>query len=79
MQARDNADRDLVDAALRRSEIRLRAIPDSTLNAIVMMSAIGSTLDLAARHRDGPEIPVQLPLATVETDRRWHAVGVERP
>lgn len=79
MQARDNADRDLVDAALRRSEIRLRAIPDSALNAIVMTSAIGSTLDLATRPRGGHEIPVQLPLAAVEIDGRWHAVGVARP
>ncbi|MDR3544245.1 MAG: hypothetical protein P4L30_00565 [Candidatus Limnocylindrales bacterium] len=79
MLARDNADRNLVDAALRRSEIRLRAITDSGLNAIVMTSAIGSTLDLATRPRGGHEIPVQLPLAAVEIDGRWHAVGVARP
>ena len=131
MQARDGTERDRVEAALRRSEIQLRAITESALNAIVMMDpegrlcywnsaaermlgypsadamghdlhelfvptryhaamhaafptflrtgkgpAIGRTLDLAARHRDGHEIPVQLSLAAVAIDGRWHAVGV---
>ena len=133
MQARDGTERDQVEAALRRSEIRLRAITDSALNAIVMMdpegrvcywnpaaermlgypsadamgqdlhglfvptryhaamraalpkflrtgtgAAIGKTLEMAARHRDGREIPVQLSLSAVEIDGRWHAVGVVR-
>jgi PAS domain S-box-containing protein len=129
----DVTERDPVEAALRFSEIRLRAITDSALDAILMMDpagcvcywntaaermlgyasaeamgqdlhqlfvptryhaamraglatilqtgegpAIGRTLDLAARHRDGHEIPVQLSLSGVEIDGRWHAAGIVR-
>ncbi len=133
MQAHDGTKRDRAEAALRSSELRLRAITDSALDAIVMMdpdgrvaywnpaaermlgypsaealgqdlhglfvptryhaaqkagfpdfvrtgqgAVIGLTRDLEARHRDGREIPVQLSLAAVEIDGRWHAVGVIR-
>ena len=129
----DVADGGQVEAALRFSEIRLRAITDSALDAIVMMDpdgrvcywnpaaermlgyssaeamgrdlhalfapiryhaamnaalptflrrgegpAVGKTRDLAARHCDGHEIPIQLSLSGVEIDGRWYAVGIVR-
>jgi len=41
-------------------------------------AAIGRTLDLEARHRDGHEIAVQLSLSAVRVDNGWHAVGIVR-
>ncbi len=41
-------------------------------------AAIGQTLDLEARRKDGREIPVQLSLSAVHIDGGWHAVGVVR-
>jgi PAS domain S-box-containing protein len=40
--------------------------------------AIGRTIELAARHRDGREVPVELSLASVRLKGRWHAVGIMR-
>jgi PAS domain S-box-containing protein len=41
-------------------------------------SAIGKTLELAARRKDGREIPVALSLSTVSLNDGWHAVGILR-
>ena len=40
--------------------------------------AIGGTLDLEARRRDGQEISVQLSLSAIRIDGGWHAVGLMR-
>ena len=40
--------------------------------------AVGRTIELAALHRDGREIPVELSLASVRLKDRWHAVGIMR-
>ncbi len=40
--------------------------------------AIGKTLDLVARRKDGREISVQLSLSAVQMDGGWHAVGIIR-
>lgn len=40
--------------------------------------AVGKTLDLAARRKDGREILVQLSLSAVQMDGDWHAVGILR-
>ncbi len=39
-------------------------------------SAIGKTLDLVARHKDGTEIPVSLSLSAVNLRGEWHAAGI---
>ena len=41
-------------------------------------AAVGKTLDLAARRKDGTEISIQLSLSTVLVSGRWHAVGLLR-
>jgi PAS domain S-box-containing protein len=41
-------------------------------------AAIGKTLELQARCRDGREIPVAVSLSAVQIDGCWHAVGVLR-
>lgn len=41
-------------------------------------AAVGKTLELPALHKDGKEIPVELSLAPVQLDGRWHAVGIVR-
>lgn len=41
-------------------------------------NAVGGTIELAALHRDGREIPVELSLASVRLKDRWHAVGIMR-
>jgi len=41
-------------------------------------AVVGRTIELAARHRDGREIPVELSLASVRLKGRWHAVGIMR-
>ncbi len=41
-------------------------------------AAIGKTLDLEARRKDGREFSVQLSLSAVELEGRWHAVGLIR-
>ena len=41
-------------------------------------SAIGKTLDLVARRKDGKEISVQLSLSTVQVKGGWHAIGILR-
>ena len=38
--------------------------------------AIGKTLELHARHRDGREIAVSLSLSSVSLHGKWHAVGI---
>ncbi|MBU6400536.1 MAG: PAS domain S-box protein [Verrucomicrobia bacterium] len=40
--------------------------------------AVGATLELAARRKDGTEIPVELSVSAVRLKDRWHAVGVMR-
>jgi two-component system, cell cycle sensor histidine kinase and response regulator CckA len=40
--------------------------------------AVGKTLDLSARRKDGNEIPCQLSLSSVELNGAWHAVGILR-
>ncbi len=40
--------------------------------------AVGRTIELAACHRDGSEIPVELSLASVRLKEQWHAVGIMR-
>ena len=41
-------------------------------------SAVGKTLDLAARQKDGREISVQLSLSAIQVNGCWHAVGMLR-
>lgn len=41
-------------------------------------SAIGKTLDLDARRKDGLEINVQLSLSSIQINEQWHAVGILR-
>jgi len=41
-------------------------------------SAIGKTLELAARRKDGSEITVEVSLASVELLGGWHAIGILR-
>ena len=41
-------------------------------------AAVGRTLDLVARHKDGREIDVQLSLSSVRLSEGWHAVGLLR-
>ena len=39
---------------------------------------VGFVRELVALHRDGHEVPVELSLASVQVNGRWHAVGVMR-
>jgi len=41
-------------------------------------AAVNRTIELAALHRDGREIPVELSLASVRLKDQWHAVGIMR-
>jgi diguanylate cyclase (GGDEF)-like protein/PAS domain S-box-containing protein len=41
-------------------------------------AAVGKTLDLEARRKDGKEISVQLSLAAIHMKSAWHAVGILR-
>jgi PAS domain S-box-containing protein len=41
-------------------------------------AAVGRTLELPARCRDGTEITVDLSISAVQLDGRWHAVGILR-
>ena len=41
-------------------------------------AAVGKTLDLEARRKDGQEISVQLSLSAVHINGGWHAVGILR-
>ena len=41
-------------------------------------AAVGKTLDLAARRKDGQEISVQLSLSAIPINGDWHAVGILR-
>ena len=41
-------------------------------------AAIGKTLDLKARRKDGQEIFIQLSLSSIQMDDGWHAVGIIR-
>ncbi len=41
-------------------------------------AAVGKTLDLEARRKDGTEISIQLSLSTVHMSSGWHAVGILR-
>ncbi|MBN2295054.1 MAG: PAS domain S-box protein, partial [Pirellulales bacterium] len=40
--------------------------------------AVGKTVELAARRKDGQEIAVSLSLSAVQIDDKWHAVGILR-
>ncbi|MDP2815348.1 MAG: PAS domain S-box protein, partial [Rectinemataceae bacterium] len=41
-------------------------------------AAVGKTLDLEARRKDGEEISVQLSLSAIQMKGAWHAVGILR-
>jgi PAS domain S-box-containing protein len=41
-------------------------------------AAVGKTLDLEARRKDGQEISVQLSLSAIQINGGWHAVGIMR-
>ncbi len=41
-------------------------------------NAVGRTLDLEARRKDGVEISIQLSLSAVQMNGEWHAVGIIR-
>jgi len=41
-------------------------------------AAIGRTLELTARHKDGREFPIELSLSAVRLADGWHAIGVVR-
>jgi PAS domain S-box-containing protein len=41
-------------------------------------NAVGKTVELAARRKDGREIPVALSLSAVLLQNQWHAVGILR-
>ncbi len=40
--------------------------------------AVGKTLELRSRKKDGSEIPIELSLASVQLGDHWHAVGIIR-
>ena len=40
--------------------------------------AVGKTIELAAIHKDGHELPISLSLSAVFLDGAWHAVGILR-
>ncbi|MDD2499798.1 MAG: ATP-binding protein [Geobacter sp.] len=40
--------------------------------------AVGKTIELAAIHKDGHELPISLSLSAVFLDGSWHAVGILR-
>jgi len=39
-------------------------------------AAVGKTLELEARHRDGHIFPIELSLSAVELENRWNALGI---
>lgn len=39
---------------------------------------VGRTLELQARTKDGESVPIELSVAPVQVDDRWHAVGIAR-
>jgi PAS domain S-box-containing protein len=41
-------------------------------------NAIGKTLELTARKKDGTEFPIELSLSNANRDGKWHAIGVLR-
>ena len=41
-------------------------------------NAVGKTLELEAKHRDGHELPVSLSLSAVKIDDKWNAIGLLR-
>ena len=41
-------------------------------------TAIGKTLELIARHKDGSEFPVELSLSAVTIGNHWHGLGIMR-
>ncbi len=41
-------------------------------------AAVGKTLELEARHKEGREIPVELSLSALELPNGWNAVGIMR-
>jgi PAS domain S-box-containing protein len=41
-------------------------------------AAIGHTLELKARHKNGKELPVELSLSSVRVKNNWHALGIMR-
>ena len=41
-------------------------------------AAIGKTVELAARKKDGSEFPIDLSLSSVKIGEQWHAIGIIR-
>ena len=41
-------------------------------------AAVGRMLELAGRHKDGREVPVELSLSATQLNGEWHAVGIIR-
>jgi len=39
-------------------------------------AAIGQTLELWARHKDGQEFPIELSLSSIKLRDQWHAIGI---
>ncbi len=60
----------------RYIEAHRRAFPEFTRTG--RGAAVGKTVELYARCRDGREIPIALSLSAVQIAGRWHAVGVLR-
>jgi two-component system, cell cycle sensor histidine kinase and response regulator CckA len=41
-------------------------------------NAIGKTLELMAKHKDGHEVPVEISLSSIQIGGKWNAVGIVR-
>jgi len=60
---------------------RFQAAPQAAFPTFIQTgqgAAVGKTLDLAARRKDGQEITVQLSLSAIQINSDWHAVGILR-
>jgi len=41
-------------------------------------NAIGQTVELKAKRKDGTQLPVEISLSSIQVDANWHAVGIVR-